>query len=43
MGEVMEEAEMMVGHQCLICLEMTEEVDMDNLQRNELLLLHNPD
>ena len=44
--EVMEE-EVMVGHQCLIYLEMMEEVmeevDMDNLQLNEFLPLHNPD
>ena len=42
MEEVMEE-EVMVAHQCLIYVEMTEEVDMDNLQRNECRLLHNPD
>ena len=40
--EVMVE-ELMVAHQCLIYSEMTEELDMDNLQRNEFLLLHNPD
>ena len=43
MGEVMEEAEMMVARQCLIYIEMTEEVDTDNLQRNEFLPLRNPD